>query len=357
MVSPGNYNTQVFFYVPFQKDNLSEVPKNIKGYWEWISQHRGIGEGKYSWTLQTYLHLKNRGNQYKIVQVLPKKGIVISHKDFLPAYLVPPPDVFLVCIKPDRKEHPCAHHYIVQNEKDKYIHQIGQTKVSVLPFWPQPSLIEREIGRNAQCTNIAYIGRPVNLAEELRSSEWQEKLQALGFHWHTPSLEEWNDYSTIDATVSIRSFGRHRISSSPIEDPDSKPPSKLINSWLAGVPTVVGDESAYRNIKKNPLDFIEVSTEPELIDALLRLREDHELYNKMIENGKLRAREYTTETLASLWENTIEQIIGPSYEKWRRASRTRRTFSNITSMMKYLANPGNILDWIGVLLRLHRKKG
>ena len=38
-----------------------------------------------------------------------------------------------------------------------------------------------------------------------------------------------------------------------------KPPSKLFNSWLAGVPAVLGHESAYRAERRSDLDYIEVS--------------------------------------------------------------------------------------------------
>src|SRR5690606_32884295 len=109
-------------------------------YWSWIVRHRSVGEGKYSWTLQTYLYLRAAGVPCVLAKEFPQRGIVITHRDFLPVFQLPRSDVFLVCIKPDRKEHTWAQHYVVQNRSDRTFSQFGAHRVSETPSWPQPSL-------------------------------------------------------------------------------------------------------------------------------------------------------------------------------------------------------------------------
>ena len=121
----------------------------------------------------------------------------------------------------------------------------------------------------------------VNLANELKTKEWKYKLKKLGFSWFIAPKEKWHDYSNIDLTISVREFGENNRTENPLFDPDSKPPSKLINSWLAGVPAILGQESAYQNLRQNPLDFIEVRSKQELVQSLIEIRENKELYRKI----------------------------------------------------------------------------
>jgi hypothetical protein len=111
------------FYIPYNRDGLAKLPAKIDDYWQWISEHGHIPEGKYSWTLQTYLYLR-KSISCKITPIFPDKGIVVTHRDFIHFLKNPFTTVYLVCIKPDRKEHSWAHYHIVQNLNDDYIKKI-----------------------------------------------------------------------------------------------------------------------------------------------------------------------------------------------------------------------------------------
>ena len=328
----------ITFYLPFKRDGLTAVPERATDYWRWITANRSVGEGKYSWTLQTYLQLLEAGIPCRLSEEFPTAGIVVSHRDFLPVFMLPRSDVFLVCIKPDRKEHTWAQHYIVQNQRDAVLAlRKGRNRTSVIPFWPQPSLVPRSASRGTHVEHAAYFGRLLNLTPELKDARWADTLRSLGFTWSTVPLEAWNDYSTIDVTVSVRSFEETPAVVDPITNADSKPPSKLINSWLAGVPAIVGRESAYQTIRESDLDYIEVSSPDEIKDALIRLRDNPKLYAAMVAHGHKRTVDYSTAATCRKWERALYEDIAPSASAWRSRSSLGRTFTNVHGIVDYFA--------------------
>jgi hypothetical protein len=287
---------------------------------------------------------------------LPKRGIVITHRDFLPIYQVPYPDLFVVCIKPDRKEHPWAQHYIVQNHTDPILNKINKSRVSVIPcFWSQPSLIPRDNSRGAQVLDIAYFGRLNNLAPELQTDAWKEEMLAFGFNWQTVPMKKWNNYFDIDVTVSIRGWDISESKGDAVTDWDSKPPNKLTNSWLSNVPAIVGDEPAFRAVCESGIDSLVVKNLDELKSALLNLREDNELFRNLQKYGAARAKEFSVSEAQSKWLNMIQGDIFHAHENWMKLSKFKRQFINITRMIRYFANAKNIKDLLSGVIRSFRK--
>jgi hypothetical protein len=273
---------------------------------------------------------------------LPRHGIVVAHRDFLPVFLLPRANLFLVCVKPDRREHTWAHSYIVQNSRDAIFSTAkGRNRTSVLPMWPQPGLIQRDPAREVTCRNIVYAGRDGNLAPELRSSEWAARLAAAGFEWSPRPFERWHDASDADVIVGVRSFAKHHIRD-PVFDVDSKPPSKLINAWLAGVPAVLGVESAFRGVREHDLDYLEVTTQDELMAALERLRADPALYRAMVDHGRRRAAAFTQEALIAAWIRTLSVDVGERHNAWRRQGQIARMADNVANILKYFSKADNL---------------
>jgi hypothetical protein len=332
----------VNFYVPFRSDGVRSLPTTPGQYWEWMLRQRGINEGKYSWTLQTFLHLSAAGFDCVLTDEFPKRGIVVAHRDFLPVFLLPRAQVFLVCLKPDRREHTWAHYYIVQNPRDAvFSTPAGMGRTTSLPLWPQPGLTTRDPARAETCRNVIYAGREGNLAPELRVDSWAARLDAAGFKWNRRPLERWHDASDADVIVGVRSFVG-RDATDPIYAIDSKPPSKLINAWLAGVPAVLGIESAYRGVREHELDYLEVATPDELLAALERLRADPALYRAMVAHGRRRAAAFTPEALTSAWIRTLTVDVREGHESWRRQGELGRMRDNIANMLKYFSKADNL---------------
>jgi hypothetical protein len=343
MIPGASLNTAIQFYVPASEFPDGAVPDSLDAYWPWAAKHTSVGEiGRITWTLKTFLYLKEHQVPAALVTTFPSSGIVASHRDYLPLHLRPRPDVFLVCIKPDRKEHTWAQFYIVQNEQDRIFSGRLADRARYVMHWPQPHLRPRDQRRGPRCENVGYFGRPVNLAPELAADDWATDLAELGFQWRVVPSTEWHDYGTIDVTVSVRAFEQATGDRDPLLDPHSKPPSKLINSWAAGVPAIVGRESAYRNLRRTTLDYLEAGSPPELIAGLQRLRTDRGLYNAMVANGLERARAFSAQAVCEQWQRLIELDIIPAYRAWMRRGRLARLYATAHRLASFASTPGNL---------------
>lgn len=93
---------------------------------------------------------------------------------------------------------------------------------------------------------------------------------------------EWHDYQHVDAVLAIRDCPPVVLA--------TKPASKLINAWKAGVPALLGPEPAW-GIAYSPLDFLEAaSAEPCWTPR--RLQQESGLYRRMTEHGAKRAQAF-----------------------------------------------------------------
>jgi hypothetical protein len=305
----------IYFYIPKNQWPVGYLPQSPEQYGEWMSfWNSRYGRGKYDWTLQTYLYLTADGLPCKLIDVMPDEGIVISHRDFLSDNLQPRPKLLIICIKVDRDPHPYAQLQIVQNNRDEICGRSPNLWQSCpLKFWLQPRLIARDSSRGDRFTNAAFFGVLDSLAPELQAPSWEEKLNALGLRWEVVDHDRWHDYSEVDVIVAVRSFQVDRTF-------DLKPPSKLINAWHAGIPAILGRESAYQNERKSELDYIEIADEDEAIAALNRLRNDRSLRLAMVENGKIRAKEVGNAQITLQWRNFLTNVAVPAYYRWCTAS-------------------------------------
>jgi hypothetical protein len=303
----------VYFYLP-RSDWRNDMPSTAHFYWD------GFRRGIYCWTVQTYLHLSASGFPCELVDKLPDEGIILAHWDALPVDWQPGAKQLMVCIQADRARHPYAQVHIVQNLAglqtnlmllgDKHL---LPGHVHYVPHWPQPGLIPRHPERSDRFKNIAFFGLEENLVTELRQPVWQKQLDSLGLRWCVVSdFKLWNNYSEVDAVLAVRSFDRQRYT--------WKPGTKLYNAWHAGVPAILGYESAFRAERKTDLDYLEVKSVDQAILALKRLRDEPELRQAMVQNGQVRAQETSIEQLTVQWTSFLTEVAMPAYYNWCKAS-------------------------------------
>ncbi len=302
----------IHFYIP--KSFFPTVtPDNLDD--DWI----GFGLGIYAWTFQTYLRLQADSFPCKLVSKLPSEGIIIFHQNALQAHkkpLKPGKNQLFIFIKAESKPYGYAQLHVVQNPtelltvKDSYY----------LPHWPQPGLIPRDPLRGDRFENIAFFGHKINLAPELFKFAWEQQLNDLGLRWYpivnsnhwldySQIKNPWNNYREIDAVVAVRSFDN-------IPGYPNKPPTKLFNCWLAGVPAILGCESAYRAEGKNCIDYLEVNSLADLLSVLKRLKEDKMLRNKLVENGYKSSLNIHPRNITNKWRDFLMQVAIPTFGEW-----------------------------------------
>jgi hypothetical protein len=318
-VKDGSMPPPIFFFIPNSTD-WSELPTDMQQYWAWMrAQGHVAWWGQFNWTLQTYLRLRAEGFCCGLAREIPAEGIVVAHRDFLPTDLRPSRRQLMVCLLADRNRsgssgrHPYAQIHVVQNPHDDFLtHASPGWRAYYMPQWPQPGLLPRDPDRGDRFEVAAFFGYEHNLAPELRNPQWTAQLRDLGLIWRSLPRHQWHDYRDVDVVIAVRKFGYWDFS--------NKPPSKLYNCWHAGVPAVLGAESAFRANRRSDLDYLEVQSLEETAAAIRRLRDDPDMRQRMIRNGFTRAQEVHPARLAEQWQRLFTEAIVPAYGEWADAS-------------------------------------
>jgi hypothetical protein len=310
----------VFLYPSHNRD---DVPGSVEEFDR--ADYRG---GVRTWVLQTYLQMKEAGMRCEIAQVPPAAGLVIGHIDSM-AGMAWSSSRYLVCIKPDRPPLRIADLHVMQNRHDHTVRGLSQGRWprTAVPFWPQAGLIPRDPSRRHQFTRIGYFGKSDNLERELQTESWLQSLANEGLEF--VALDDWRDYSSVDVVLAVRFF-------SPQDSHNHKPPSKLINGWMAGVPVLVGPEAIYDEIRESALDFITVHSCEETLVALKRLREDAQLRQAMVVNGWERCKRFTASCVCERWIEVFGETVFPLYEEWRSRSRACRQVRFASRTLDYM---------------------
>ena len=144
-------------------------------------------------------------------------------------------------------------------------------------------------------------------------------MKERGFDFQIIDRHRWNDYGDTDAVLAVRSFANVSF--------DKYPSSKLYNSWIAGVPALLGRESAYQAERRNAYDYFEVSSVSDVLHTLERLRDDPALRAAIAHNCAERAADVSEDRTAARWMEFLLTTAVPAYEKWcGRSASSRRAF-------------------------------
>lgn len=316
----------VSFYIPVNAFRHEAPPSSLNDYRQWVHRAHArhvSGVGKFNWILQTYLHLARRGFRCHLRHTLPDAGVIITHRYFLPDSLEPNARQLLVCVLADKEEpgssgrHPFAQVHAVQNPLDPMLTAPSELwPASFVPFWTQIDLIPRAPSRGDRFERAAFFGIETNLAPELKTPAFTEALATRGMTFTLVGRHEWHDYSAVDVVIGIRSFDA--------ETYHWKPATKLFNAWRAGVPAIVGRDSAYAAVRKGPLDFLRADSLEDLHAALQKLADSPALRREMAANGLVRAREIDDDAIAAAWEAFIGAEALPRCRRWRAAAESER---------------------------------
>ena len=251
----------------------------------------------------SYFYLREAGIENVELSRAPRPGAInVLHSEHL-RRLGPQPDCFCVCVQGDYPARPFAQFHIVQN-RDQL-----RGDSAVIWLWPHPGIVGRDAARGETFRRIGYLGQiERNLADEVAA--WEAMLAPLGLDFVTRPASEWHDFSSLDAVIGIREFSPKSFS--------DKPPSKLVNAWLAGVPFIGGADSAFAQIGEAGIDHLRATSRQCLIDSLVLLRDDTDLRAALVSAGRLRAREFTREALVNRWSEVIAGPIAERYDNWQK---------------------------------------
>lgn len=247
------------------------------------------------WIIRTYLELKVRGGNPTIGEHPEKDSINIidnvtaGSKGYKSGY-------FYVACRTDGYIPRLSQCFIRQNTLDD-----GCSNSFFIPQWAQPGIISRDCKREGIST-LAFFGQPKgNLAESLQTSAFMNALRERGLKFiirgKSDTNVSWNDYSDIDLIIAVRDINLELLKTKPI--------SKVSNGWLAGVPTIVGEEPVLQAVKEHELDFLVARNSLEVLDVIDKLLSQPVMYQGMLSRCKVMATKWNDEQTAQQW---IEQL-------------------------------------------------
>lgn len=261
---------------------------------------RAFREGPAAWSLQTYARLRRGAPAAPTCSDRAEPARVnLAHAAHLRA-APPPPACFVVSLQADYRRVPWADFHVVQNRAQR------RGRVTAwMPHWPQPGLVPRDVRREGVRV-VAAAGRLSQAGVDWRRVA--ERVSAEGFRFVERGEEDWNDFSGVDAVLAVRSFGRaaHR----------RKPPTKLVNGWLARVPVVAGWDSAYAQVGRPGVDYLRVADLEGLAAALRSLRDDPARYRAIVEAGAAAAAPYTAAAVARRWTGLLAGPVAAAFAAW-----------------------------------------
>jgi len=268
--------------------------------------------GRNSWIAQTYLRLRAsliaRGMCVRVSSRFEPGAICIVHRDDANDFGSSAHLSHLVVVRADRPPVRASDHVIVQNRID------ARRGNHFVPLWPQPGIIERARERAERVERLAYSGRTGASPAWFYEPAFHNALRDRGVVFDVRE-RNWNDYRGIDVAIAARVAAPGML--------DVKPATKLYNAWLAGVPMLAAPEPAYRELRRSPLDFVEVTGARDVLRALDRFRSEPRLYREMIANGRMRSREFDVDAIRGRWLGLIDDVIVPAFVE-RQATRGSR---------------------------------
>lgn len=286
--------------------------------------HEQLKRGERAWVLQTYLRLAAAGRSVELTGEPPADGLIVfhsKHRKWLTAHVRELRRAILVGIRGDLHAPLVADFEVLQNgwfaDGRRLFH---------VPHWPQPGLVARDPARGDAIRRVAYKGFAGNLAPEFRERRWLGHLAARGLEWEYGAAEfagratddlrlGWHDFRGVDLILAVRPHSRRLH--------PEKPATKLVNAWLAGVPALLGAEVAYRQLRRSPLDYVEVRGVDDAIAAIERLLADRGLYRAMREQSSARAGELTPAYWIDAWSTLLFETL-PGLADEVRESRLHR---------------------------------
>ncbi|MEO0031010.1 MAG: hypothetical protein RIS94_768 [Pseudomonadota bacterium] len=258
-------------------------------------------KGDICWEVATYFHLRERGYEGIELSGESRPGCInVIHSELL-RRAGADPGRFEVSVQADFAYRPSAHYHVLQNA------DFAGGNRETIWLYPQAGIVPRS-APEGRMKRIGYLGHVHNNLV-WRHDRWQAFLDPLGLEFVAPPASQWHDFADLDAVVAIRSFSKARFS--------SKPPSKLINAWIAGVPFIGGSDSAYRQIGTPGEDFLVATNPDEVRAAIARLQNEPGLVAKLVSNGRERAREFTVDRLVDKWIALLEGPVEQRYRLWQ----------------------------------------
>ena len=172
-----------------------------------------------------------------------------------------------------------------------------------LPLLPQRGMVPRRSDRRGAARTLVLKTGERNVPEEYRDPQFARTLERLGV---SLTIEDgpstWPDFGNADLVLCV-----HRPW--PGWDPDHrlarKPPTKLINAWVAGSVPLVHPQVGYLDLARPGEDALVVASPADVVAAVGRLHDDPDLLARLEDGAAVRGREFATDRVLERWESDL----------------------------------------------------
>ncbi len=200
--------------------------------------------------------------------------------------------------------------------------QVSRAWQRWLPPLPQRGVVPRETVRRGTIRRVAFKGNPENVPPELLTPRWAEALAKRGIEWWLDvpaatdgSDQAWHDFSGVDAVLCVRHPDELDLLGS------EKPPTRLINAWLAGSIPIATREPSYDSLATNGRDVFFVDSIWDALDVIDRFNRQPLELAKAEEAVAARAAEYAQNRILRLWSDELRRAAAlrePPFLRTRR---------------------------------------
>jgi hypothetical protein len=178
---------------------------------------------------------------------------------------------------------------------------------------------------------LSFKGHPMNLDEEFRSQAFIDALSARGIileladqAWDAGATN-WSDFSETDAVIAVRNLTK--------VDAANKPGSKLVNAWYGETPALLGPEPAYQEMCSSELDYVEIHTAQDALNAIDRINASPSLFNEMVANGVSRRSLYSDKNLLERWISALNGPVAQCFDSWQKMPLSIRALYSMGNML------------------------
>ncbi|MGC1306810.1 MAG: hypothetical protein WA885_06245 [Phormidesmis sp.] len=261
---------------------------------------------QWSWIIQTFLYMKQAGLNVELVEKLVDGAICVVHYSTFSSK-VWGINAFIVGVRADNPPIRMREIEIVQSPAN-----LGDSGTFLVHHWPQPKLIPRDANRRNKIEKISYFGGEGGMSPKYFSPEIRSVLKELGVTINLCfDTTQWGNYKDTDLVLAVRNHHHSSLI-------DTKPASKLVNTWHAGCVALLGNEPAYRAAGQSEKDYFEVDSPEDMVKTVTRLKKSPEIYQRVREAGMAKSPEFSFEAVQSSWIALFEGPVTQAYEAWQK---------------------------------------
>jgi len=202
-----------------------------------------------------------------------------------------------------------------------------------LPPLPQRGLRPRRRERFGRVRTFVLKGNPENVPDLVRADDWNSMLAERDIGWWIDSPDRtdgsdqrWHDFGEADAVLCAPHPGGPGSAA-------SKPPTRLINAWVAGSIPLAVREQAYLELGRDGEDVLFFDDLRECARLLDVLR-SASLVERLEHGIAARAVEFSLEHTSRRWLDALEDLERQSH----RLTGLRRTLTIQEKRLSHLAH-------------------